>query len=78
MPTTQPRLNVVVERPLLEAVEALAKRDGMSVSHKARDLLLHAVTLEEDFRLEVLVRDRKKNRAPSIPHEEFWKKRGIK
>jgi hypothetical protein len=67
MPTTQPRISAVVERPLFEAVEALAERDGMSLSQKARDLLRHAVDLEEALALEGLVADRKARSRRGYP-----------
>jgi len=48
MPTRLPRLNVVIEKPLYEAVSRLAKRDGLSRSLKARDLLREALETDED------------------------------
>ena len=48
MPTKQPRLNVVLERPIFRSVERLAARDGVSLSLKARDLIREALELHED------------------------------
>ena len=39
MPTDKPRLNVVLEPPLYLKVKKLAKKDGVSLSLKARDLI---------------------------------------
>jgi hypothetical protein len=74
MPTTQPRVNVVLEKPLYDALAGLAEHEGVSLSHKARDLILHAVTLEEDAALEALVLHRKKNRAASISLDQVKKR----
>ncbi|MBI2870756.1 MAG: toxin-antitoxin system, antitoxin component [Candidatus Omnitrophica bacterium] len=60
MPPSQPRLTAVVEKPLYEVVENLAKRDHMSLSQKVRDLLLGALELIEDASLEALVEERRK------------------
>ncbi len=60
MPTTHPRVSAVVERPLYEAIRRLAVRDEVSISEKARDLLLEALELAEDAALEHLVNRRRK------------------
>ena len=60
MPTTQPRISTVVERPLYEAIKRLAHRDEVNISDKARTLLLEAMELFEDAKLEALVNKRKK------------------
>ncbi len=73
MPTTHPRISTVIERPLYETVEALAKRDHMSVSQKARDLLRRAIELDEDADLSVLAQERLRRSGKFIPHDEFWR-----
>lgn len=78
MPSTLPRISTIVEPPIFKAVEKLAKREGVSLSQKARDLLLEALELFEDDYFETLVKLRTKNKVPSIPHKDFWAKRGIK
>ena len=70
MPTTLPRISTVLERPIYEAVAMLAKRDGVSLSQKARDLLLEALELIEDAGLEAIVERRRKNLGKSIPLAE--------
>ena len=77
MPTSFPRLNVTLERPLLKVVADLARRDGVSVSHKARDLLLHAVALEEDAALESLVLERKRRNRKFLTHAEIRRRVGL-
>ncbi len=77
MATKHPRVSAVVERSLFEAIDALAKREGLSLSQKMRDLLRHAVELEEDVQLETLVEQRRKNPARDITHQAFWKRRSI-
>ena len=78
MPSSLPRISTLVEPPIFKAVARLAKRDGVSLSQKARDLLLDALELFEDEALESVIRARMKNRAPSIPHKNFWQRRGFK
>jgi predicted DNA-binding ribbon-helix-helix protein len=47
MPTKNPRINVVLERPLYKSIKRLAKRDGVSLSIKVRDLVKEALESEE-------------------------------
>ena len=78
MPTTLPRISAVVDRPIYEAVAMLAKRDGVSLSQKARDLLLEALELTEDAGLEAIVERRRKNMGKSIPLAEVKRRFRIK
>jgi len=78
MPTTLPRISTVLERPIYEAVAMLAKRDGVSLSQKARDLLLEALELIEDAGLEAIVERRRKNIGKSIPLAEVKRRFRIK
>lgn len=43
MPTKNPRIHVVLERPLFENVKGLAKKNGLSVSLEARELIREAL-----------------------------------
>ena len=78
MPTSLPRISAVVERPIYEAVAMLAKKDGVSLSQKARDLLLEALELIEDAGLEAIVERRRKNLRKSIPLAEVKRRFRIK
>jgi hypothetical protein len=78
MPTTLPRISTVVERPIYEAVAMLAKKDGVSLSQKARDLLLEALELIEDAGLEAIVERRRKNPGKSVPLAEVKRRFRIK
>ena len=78
MPTTLPRISTVLERPIYEAVAMLAKRDGVSLSQKARDLLLEALELIEDAGLEAIVERRRKNLRRSISLAEVKRRFRIK
>ena len=75
MPTKNPRVNVVLEKPLYNNVERLAERDGVSLSLKVRDLVKEALEIEEDIGLAVLAEARGKtfNRAKSLKHGEVWR-----
>jgi len=48
MPTKNPRLNVVMEPPLLYALSRLARQKGISKSLLARDLIGEALEASED------------------------------
>lgn len=74
MPTKHPRLNVVLEKPILQSVRQLAKRDGVSVSLKARDLIRDALELYEDTHLGDLAQERMKGfkLSQALTHEQVW------
>ena len=74
MPTKNPRINVVLEKPLYNNVERLAERDWVSLSLKVRDLVKEALEIEEDIGLSKLVETREKtfNRKKSLKHDEVW------
>lgn len=74
MPTKNPRVNVVLEKPLYANVGRLAKRDGVSMSLKVRDLLKEALEMEEDIALARFTETREQSfsRRKSLKHEEVW------
>lgn len=43
MPTKNPRIHVVLERPLFEKVKGLAKKNGLSISLAAKELIREAL-----------------------------------
>lgn len=76
MPTKNPRVNVVLERPLYEVLRRLAKRDRISVSSKVRDLVSRALETEEDVALAALAEQREQtfNRGRALSHEQVWRR----
>ena len=74
MPTKNPRVNVVLEKPLYANIERLAKRDGVSLSLKVRDLVREALEMEEDIALAQFAdsRDKTFSRRKSLKHDEVW------
>jgi hypothetical protein len=76
MPTTHPRVNVVLEQPLYRSVSKLAKRDGVSLSLKVRDLVREALELQEDAYWVRVATSRRRtfNPANALSHGDVWKK----
>jgi hypothetical protein len=74
MPVKNPRINVVLEKPLFRSVERLASRDGVSLSLKVRDLVREALEIEEDIALATLAeaRDRTLTKEKALRHDEVW------
>jgi hypothetical protein len=74
MPTANPRVNVVLEEPLYEGLRRWAKRDGVSLSLKVRDLIKEALEAEEDRALVRLgeIRERTFDRSKAISHSQIW------
>ena len=74
MPTKSPRLNVVLEAPTMHSVRQLARRDGVSLSTKARDLIRDALELYEDAYLAERAHERAATfeRSKALTHERVW------
>lgn len=78
MPAKNPRVNVVLEPRLYEALSRLARRDGTSLSLKARDLLRDALEVYEDLALGRLAEERERtfNRSRALSHRQVWRSSG--
>lgn len=74
MPSTNPRVNVVLEEPVYEGLRRWAKRDGVSLSLKVRDLVKDALEAEEDRTLASLAQDREQtfDRKKALTHTQTW------
>ncbi len=77
MPTKNPRVNMVLERTLFEALRRLAERDGVSLSLKARDLIREAIESSEDVALGRVARERARSfkRGKALRHDQVWRSR---
>ena len=75
MPAKNPRVNVVLEKPMYTTLAQLARRDGTSLSVKARDLLREAIETHEDLGLahRAESRERTFDRSRSLSHDEVWR-----
>jgi len=74
MPARNPRVNVVLEKPLYEAVDLLAKEEGVSLSTAVRDLVKEAIEIREDIDLARFAerRERTRRRSRSLTHKDVW------
>ncbi|MDR4499045.1 MAG: hypothetical protein MRK02_14180 [Candidatus Scalindua sp.] len=74
MATKNPRINVVLEKPLYDSIERLAKKDGVSLSLKVRDLAKEALEMQEDITLSNIAekRERTFRRKKGLKHNEVW------
>ena len=75
MPAKNPRVNMVLEPPVYATLVRLARRDGTSLSVKARDLLREALESHEDLVLARVAESRERtfDRSRSLSHREVWK-----
>jgi|TARA_B100000315_G_scaffold49553_1_gene44162 metal-responsive CopG/Arc/MetJ family transcriptional regulator len=74
MPSKNPRINVVLEKPLYKDVEHLAKKEGVSLSLKVRDLIKEALEIKEDIALTSFAEKREQtfSRTKALKHTEVW------
>lgn len=74
MPAKNPRINVVLEKPLYDSVRRLAASEEISLSLKIRDLVKAALEAQEDLALTELASEREKTfrRAKALTHKQTW------
>ena len=74
MPTKNPRVNVVLEKPLYDSVRRLAEKEEVSLSLKIRDLVRAALEAEEDAALAQFAEEREKSfkRSRAFTHKQVW------
>lgn len=78
MPAKNPRINVVFEPVLYNAVRTFAIRDGMSLSLKVRDMVREAVEIMEDEFWDAAAEKNYKKylkTKKAVSHNNFWKKK---
>ena len=75
MPSLNPRVNVVLEKPLFATLKRLAAKDGVSLSTKVRDLIREALEEYEAAFLLGVAQERAKTfkRARALTHDQVWK-----
>lgn len=74
MATKMPRLNVVLEAPVYFAIVRMAKKEGISLSLKARDLIKEALEFCEDahWARQAETRERTFTRRRALSHKHVW------
>ncbi|MDH4327624.1 MAG: hypothetical protein OEV77_03805 [Nitrospira sp.] len=74
MPATNPRVNVVLDEPVYEGLRRWAKRDSVSQSLKARDLVKEALEADEDRALTSLAENRERtlDKKKALSHAQAW------
>ena len=74
MPVKNPRINVVLEKPLYHVIERLASKDGVSLSLKVRDPVKEALEIEEDIALSAFAEKRERTfmKTKALKHHEVW------
>jgi hypothetical protein len=76
MAAKNPRLNVVLEPMLYYAIKNIAKKEDVSLSLKARDLIKEALTFGEDayWTKEAEERETTFKKKTALTHKEIWSK----
>ena len=76
MATKKPRVNVVLDKNIYNAVKDLSESEDMSMSSTIRDLVKEALELREDIALSKFAEEREKtfDRTKALSHKEVWGK----
>ena len=71
------RVRVLLKRPLYDALAWLARRDGVTLSTKARDLLRDALETHENVVLVQIAAERERgiDRTKTLTHDAVWRRR---
>ena len=74
MAAKNPRVNIVLEKPLYDSVRRLAAMEEISLSLKIRDLIKDALEAQEDIVLAEVAEEREKSfrRAQGLSHKQVW------
>ena len=74
MPAKNPRLNVVLDREIFEALDEISRKKGISRSLLARDLIKEALEIYEDIYWDKAAgkRDESFSLGSSLSHDEVW------
>ena len=74
MPAKNPRVNVVLEKPLYDSLRRLAAKEEISLSLKIRDLIKDALEAQEDIVLAEVAEEREKafRRTRGLSHKQVW------
>lgn len=73
MPTTNPRINITLEKTLALLLEQQAKIEHKSVASVAKELILEALERREDMALAAIAEIRDAKAAKRIKHKDVWK-----
>ena len=73
--TKNPRINVVLEKPVYASISALAKMENTSLSSEVNYLVREAIELYEDTALATIAgkRDKLQKGKKLISHKDAWK-----
>jgi len=76
MATKKPRVNVVLDKNIYNAVKELSESEDTSISSTIRDLIKEALELREDIALSKFAEKREKtfDRSKALSHKEIWDK----
>ena len=74
VPTLNPRVNVVLERPVYEMLRRIARHEDVSLSSKAYQLIREALEVHEDVALGWIGEERERTfkRSKALSHEQVW------
>lgn len=73
MPTKNPRINITFDEEMAGMLSSLAQQEKKPLAHLARDLILEALELREDFLLSKIAQELDTDSSLTIPHDQAWK-----
>ncbi|MDR1208201.1 MAG: hypothetical protein LBJ89_02520 [Holosporales bacterium] len=72
MPTKLQRINLSIEKDIIEDLELLASITQKTITGLAKELIIDALDRREDLYLSKLANEMDKEGTKTLSHEEFW------
>ena len=73
MPTTNPRINITLDKSSAAELSHLAHDEHRTVSSLAKELILEALERREDLALSTLAKSRDTKETKRSKHKDAWK-----
>lgn len=73
MTTRHPRLNITLDEQYMGILAKMARRERKSLSAAAKDLILQALELQEDYALSQFAGERDNKKTHWHSHDDAWK-----
>ena len=72
MPTTNPRINITLDKETAALLGLLAKRQSRSKAAIAKDYIMLGIEQDEDLTLSKLAKARLQSMGKTLTADEFW------
>jgi len=75
MATKNSKVNIILEKSVYTTIKNLSKKENISISSIARDLIKEALELRKDIALSKFAEEREEtfDKSKALSHQEVWR-----